>query len=301
MPETSDSSHESQPRPSWRTYAHMLAFGALLALLMTLVHGVPGTRDQRARVVFTEADVAQVRARHLRTWSRPPTDEELRRAFEQYVREEILYREALARGLDREDPMVRLTMIRKITMMGTAQVEAADPSEAEIRAYFSLRQERYRESAVVDLMQIYLSTDKRGEGAREDAEMLLAELRQQDPLPEMLSDLGDPLMLANLNSDMSEEDLDRTFGAGFGGTVAALALDRWEGPVESGYGLHLVKITRRVDARIPDWTEVRSRLVRDLRFDARQGAEDQLYGEIVARYDIIYDEGVTESLTGRVP
>jgi hypothetical protein len=237
----------------------------------------------------------------MRTWSRPPTEEELRRAFELYVREEILYREALARDLDREDPTVRLTMVRKITMMGTAQAEAAEPSEAELQAFYALRQERYRESAVVDLMQIYLSTDKRGKRAREDAEMLLAELRQQDPLPNTLSDLGDPLMLANLNSDMSEEDLDRTFGAGFGERAAALALDRWEGPIESGYGLHLVKITRRVDARIPDWTEVRSQLVRDLRFESRQGVEDQMYGEIVPRYDIVYGEGVAELLAGRVP
>lgn len=300
MSETQNPSHESQPRRSWWTYAHMLAFGLLLALLMTLLYGVPGTRDQRSQVVFTEADVAQVRARHLRTWSRPPTEEELRRAFEQYVREEILYREALARNLDREDPTVRLTMVRKIMMMGTAQAEAAEPSEAELQAFYALRQERYRESAVVDLLQIYLSPDKRGAAAPDDAERLLTELREREPV-ESLVELGDPLMLSHRYEDMSEEDLDRTFGSGFGAKVAAQPLGRWEGPIESGYGLHLVKVTRRVDSRIPELLEVKSRLVRDMRFEARQGVEDQMYGEIVPRYDIVYGEGVAELLAGRVP
>jgi len=129
---------------TWLTFAHLFAFGVLLALAMMLVKGTPGDTEDAGRVVFTEADVAQVRAIIMRTWKHPPTAVELRKGFEQYIRDEILYREAIALNLDRADPTVRLAMVRKITMMGTAQAEAAELKEEEIQAYFTLRTERYR-------------------------------------------------------------------------------------------------------------------------------------------------------------
>ena len=77
---------------------HLLGFGVLSALLILLAKGPPVDGQNLARISFTTADVAQVRATFERTWSRPPTAVELQKAFEQYVRSEILYREALARG-----------------------------------------------------------------------------------------------------------------------------------------------------------------------------------------------------------
>ncbi len=146
-----------QKSGSWRTFSHLIAFGLLLALAMILVRGTPGDRENASRVVFTEADVAQVRAKFMRTWNRPPTAVELRKGLAQYVRDEILYREALARNLDRADPTVRLAMVRKITMMGVARAEAAELTDEDIQAYFALRKERYRIPARVDMVQVYLS------------------------------------------------------------------------------------------------------------------------------------------------
>ena len=93
----------------------------------------------------------------MRTWNLPPTAVELRKGLEQYVRDEILYREALARNLDRADPTVRLAMVRKITMMGVARAEAAELTDEDVEAYFALRKERYRIPARVDMVQGYLS------------------------------------------------------------------------------------------------------------------------------------------------
>ena len=106
---------------------------------------------------MTEADVAQVRAKFMRTWNRPPTAVELCKGLEQYVRDEILYREALARNLDRADPTVRPAMVRKITMLGVARAEAAELTDEDVEAYFALRKECYRIPARVDMVQGYLS------------------------------------------------------------------------------------------------------------------------------------------------
>ena len=281
-----------------RTLAHLLGFGLLLAMILILVRGTPQADDATDRVTFTEVDLKQVHARYMRTWNRPPTEEEFRKAREQYVRDELLYREALARNFDQNDPTVRLAMIRKVMMLGTARAEAAVPSDKEMQAFFSLRQERYRIPAVMDLVQIFISTDKRGDKAQEDAEQLLTELRELDPKMEELHAYGDAIMLDSVQANRSEQELDRSFGTGFSAAVLALEPGRWAGPVQSGYGLHLVKVVERDDARIPDWTEVRYKLLTDMQYDAGMAAEDQLYAEITSRYQIIYDETVANLLEG---
>ena len=168
---------KARPRRPWRTALHFLAFGVLIGLMLMLVKGPPGEKKDAKRIVITTADIAQVKAKYERLWRRPPTQMELRSALEQHVRDEVLYREALGRGLDRGDPTVRLAMIRKITMLGSAQADAGSADDEEIQAYFALRKERYRIPALLSFAQIYLSPDKRGDRASTDAEQILAAVR----------------------------------------------------------------------------------------------------------------------------
>ncbi len=287
-----------QKSGSWRTFSHLIAFGLLLALAMILVRGTPGESENASRVVFTEADVAQVRAKFMRTWNRPPTAVELRKGLQQYVRDEILYREALARNLDRADPTVRLAMVRKITMMGVARAEAEELTDEDIKAYFAFRKERYRIPARVDMVQVYLNKDKRGDSIRTDAEELLESLNNREPQPEELAGFGDVSMLRNIYTDVSEQDLDRVFGGNFGSAVVAVASGQWYGPIESGYGLHLIKVRHREESRIPDLTDVVRRVITDMRYEGRQAAEDQFYAEIAPRYQVLYDEAALAAIEG---
>ena len=170
-------------KSKWRTTLHLLGFGVLAAVVILFVKGPPVDEQSRARVAFTTADLAQVQAAFERTWSRPPTALELQRAFDQYVRSEVLYREALERGLDRNDPVVKMSLVRKITMLGTAQAQAAEPTAEELKAYFELRAERYRVPASLSLMQVYLNRDERPDSIDADAARLLAMLLDRDPRP----------------------------------------------------------------------------------------------------------------------
>jgi hypothetical protein len=286
-------------RPSWRTLAHLLGFGVLSALVILLAKGPPVDSQNMARIAFTMADLAQVSATFERTWSRPPTTIELQKAFEQYVRSEVLYREALARGLDRNDPVVRMSLVRKITMLGTAQAQAVELTDEELEAYFELRAERYRIPASFSLMQVYLNRDKRPDSIQEDAAQLLAMLGEENPRPEEVAGLGDSLMLPNTVTDASEDELARTFGEDFRDAVVSLPVGQWQGPVASGFGLHLVKISRREDSRIPEWVEVRDRIATDLLYEGRKAAEDQFYAEVLPRYQVVYDEGIIAALEGQ--
>jgi hypothetical protein len=291
-----ETNKKARPRRPWTTALHFLAFGVLIGLMLLLVKGPPGEKQETKRIVVTTADVAQVKAKYERLWRRPPTQMELRSALEQYVRDEVLYREALGRGLDRGDPTVRLAMIRKITMLGSAQADAGPTNDKEIDAYFSLRQERYRIPALLSFVQIYLNLDKRGDRARADSEQILTSVRQRDPSMGALASLGDPTMLRPAYRELTEQEVGRVFGTDFKTKIIGLKPGEWQGPIESGYGLHLVKVTGRTDSRIPDWTEVRQQVWNDMQYEARKAAEDQFYQEIVGGYQIVFGKEASDLL-----
>ena len=293
-----DSAPVEPPRRRWWTAAHLLGFGALLALAILLAKGPPVDRADGGRVIFTEADLAHVRAAFERTWSRPPSASELRKAFDSYMRDEVLYREALARGLDRDDPLVKMSLVRKITMLGTVAAENAEPTDAELKAYFDLRSERYRIPASFDLLQVSLSRDKHGEQIEAVAAERLAQLREAEPSPEQLAEFSDIMMLPGAVRGAPEDELARTFGTEFPEAVMSLAVGTWEGPVKSGFGAHLVKVTHREESRIPEWTDVRDRIASDLQFESRKAAEDQFYAEVLPRYQVVYSEAVSALLEG---
>ena len=110
--------------------------------------------------------------------------------------------------------------------------------------------------------------------------------------------LGDALMLPAVCTDMSTPRIASTFGRGFRDAVLSLPVGRWEGPVESGFGLHLVKITRREESEIPELSKVLRRVVADMQYEGRKAAEDQFYAEVLPRYRVVYGEGVTAALEG---
>ena len=294
-----DKSQVAEPgsKTSWKTISHMFIFGLLLAIVMLIVIGSPGDVGNEKVIVVTGADAAQVHAKFMRTWNRLPTEVELKKGIDQYIKDEILYREAISRNLDKNDPSVRLAMVRKITMMGITQTDVSNLKDEDIEAYYALRKERYRLSAIFDFEQVYLST-KRGDNIEDDAQQLLEQLQNENPSSEELINYGDASMINNLHFNIDEEGLDRIFGSGFGSTVLSIPTGEWTGPIQSGYGLHIVRITNRTESRIPELKEVLQKVITDMSYENRKAAEDQFYSELVPRYKVVYDEAVIEALGG---
>ena len=274
---------------------HVVLFGVLVAAALLLIRG-PSSGDEERRVVITGGDLLQQRAAFMRTWQREPTADELRGALEQHIRQEVLYREALARGFDRDDMVVRRAMQQKMEFLAASQALQEPPTEDEIEAFFALRQERYRLPAVVTFSQVYVSTDKQGEAAARSADELLERLRREDPEPAELAAWGDPIMLPSVVVDWDEPEVARDFGDDFAAQVVGLEPGSWLGPIVSGYGLHLVKVLQRQDSRIPDWREVSGRVIGDMEFEAKASSRDQLYQEIAQNYEIVFDGQVRDLL-----
>jgi len=274
---------------------HILVLGVVLAAAILIAMGPP-TGEEARRVLVTGSDLMQLRARFQRTWQRPPTEQELRGALEQFIRQEVLYREALARGYDRDDLVVRRAMQQKMEFLAQSQATREPPTDEEVEAYFTLRQERYRTPAVVDFAQVFVNPDAHQADVEGVAGNLLERLRREDPDPSAVASLGDPIMLRAVYSGQTEQDLRSQFGESFAEAVLAQEPGAWDGPVPSGYGLHLVKVLHRQDSRVPDWKQVAQQIVGDMEYDARAAAKEQLYQEIAQTYQVVLDPRVRELL-----
>ena len=273
----------------------IFALGALLAGVFWAVQGPPGSGGSRPEIVISEADVAHQAARWERMWNRPPTSFELKKAVDDYVRDEILYREALARGMDREDPRVRLALIQKMQMLAAGQADARGVTDKDLAAFFALRKEQYKIPARLSVTHVFFKDD---ETAKSRAEKVLAGFLAMEPSEAALREAGDTTMLETTHQAVTALELEKRFGTDFTAEVLSMMEGKWSGPVRSEYGLHVVKVFDRVPGRIPDLAEVREKVENDLRYEERKASEEQGFQEIAGKYRVAINDGAEQMLQG---
>jgi hypothetical protein len=239
------------------------------------------------RIVVGEAQIVQLAAGFERTWLRPPTAAELESLIREHVREEVLYREAVALGLDRDDTIVRRRLRQKMEFISDDIAAAEAPTESDLLAYMQEHAAAYRADPIVSFRQVYVSRDRHGADAGRVAAGLLATL-QRMPAADAET-LGDSIMLPHAVASTRRAEVAQLFGAAFADRVLAAPLDRWDGPYESGYGLHLVRVELRDDGRMPSLDEVRERVERDWRDDRRRRANESGYQQLLAQYVVTVD------------
>ena len=260
---------------------HFVVLGAGLFVLFGVIGG--SAEERPDRIVVSAAKVENLAELFKRTWRRPPTQEELDGLIEDHVKEEILYREALALGLERDDIVIRRRLRQKMEFISEDVARPAEPTEDELQAFLAEHADRFRKPSRVSFAQVYLSPDRRGEDAWSDAERLLVALDtgRSDP-----AEAGDPFLLEQDYRELAAQDVERLFGGAFAAQVAELPVGRWSGPVESGYGLHLVLVRERIAARLPDLAEVRDAVANEWDAVRREEANRAFYEALRARYEV---------------
>lgn len=276
---------------------HIILFGFLLAIVILIVVGPPKSPEDERRVVIGDVDVAQIRGTWIRTWQREPTFEELRSNLQQYIREEVLYREALKREYDRDDQIVKRSLVRKMDFLAEGQVQAKNITEEEMGAYYALRRERYRIPAKISFAHIYFSVDKRGENVDQDIQQTITLLSNDAIDFAQLAQYGDRFMLRSHYTEYSQQDIQNQFGEEFARNVFQLDTAKWQGPVYSGYGAHAVYIYDFIESELPELEQIRNSILTDMMFEEKQAAREQFYTEILRQYQIVY-EGFAEKLLG---
>lgn len=263
---------------------HFLLLGAGLFLLFGWVADDEGDRPDH--IVVSSGQIEQLVATWTRTWQRPPTQQELDGLIEDYIRGEVYYREAVAMGLDRDDTIVRRRMRQKLEFFTDDLVDSAGPSEEQLAAFYHENADVFRVPGRIAFRQIYIDRDRRGERALDDALALLARLSSGDEADLDRTAAGDSLLLPAEVGPSSRDEIARQFGRAFAESVFELPVGRWSGPVESGYGLHLVRIERRAEAALPSLDALRAEVEREWRAGRRKQAAEAFYQSLRERYEI---------------
>ncbi len=269
----------------WRTWlreplVHFLVLGALLFLVYWIRGGGAAALGSNLIVVPASA-VDGLRESWQATWARDPTAAELDVLIEDYVREEILYREALALGLDRDDPVVKRRMREKLEFVLEDLAQPEEPDDAELEAYLEAHADEFRIPPSFTFEQVFLSRD-RGDAAHAESERLAAQLRAGAPA----ADLGDRFPLGRSFESLASRDVERIFGPPFARALLNVEIGRWSGPIESSHGLHLVRVSERVAGRGPTLDEARSAVLRDYDEAQRREANAARYRELRQRYTV---------------
>jgi len=235
------------------------------------------TRDQ------IEA-MAEGFARHRQ---RLPTQEELEGLIQERVREEVYYREALALGLDRDDPVIRKRLRQRLEQ-AAGKAGAAEPEAEELQAYLDAHREKFRVEARYTFRQVYLDPERRRGRLADDTARLLAQLRDAGTNAG-IADVGDFFRHGPDFNAVPASDVTKELGEKFAAQLAELPLGRWQGPIESTFGTHLVFLSQRTDSRQPALAEVREAIEREWRDAQPQPASDNFYQQLLKRYTVIIE------------
>ena len=265
---------------------HFLALGALVFLFYNVFSDDP-TNASTSRIEIDAGIIQRLQDSWEKQWNRRPTPAELDGLIENFIREEVLFREALAMGLDQDDTIIRRRLAQKMEFLSADLAMQVEPTDEQLQTFLADNTERFIEPALISFRHVYFNLDKRGESARADADALRATLQAEGVGDNAV--FGDRFMLDSEYSRVSESEVARTFGQEFAAEVFTLGSGVWTGPISSGLGLHLVYISGRTSAQLPEFGDIREKVRNEYLFEQREKVDAAVYEGLKGRYEIIID------------
>jgi peptidyl-prolyl cis-trans isomerase C len=266
---------------------HFFVVGVLLFGGYRFFNAEPEQIADPQRIALTTDDIRQLALTWLAQGRPQPSRDELRSLIDQKVTEEILFREAVALGLDRDDQIIKRRLAQKMDFLAADLAALEEPTDAQLSAWYSKHSDRFALPAHVSFRHLYFSPDKRGDATYHDAAAALAVLADKPADSPDGKALADTFMLRNYYGDSTPEQTAKEFGAGFAESLFGLKPGLWQGPVQSGYGWHLVWIDSIEPRRVPTYEEVKP-AVRSAWLDDRyQEVKRTALDEMRSRYTVV--------------
>ncbi len=259
-------------------FVQFLALGAIIFALFGAVDDRSASQN-RETITVTSARIEQLRNGFVRVWSREPTGEELDGLIADFVRGEVLYREALALGLDRDDPIIRNRLRYKLEFLADSGAQLMEPDDQTLIAFMTDNAGKYAIGPRLAVRQIYLGEDPSGH----EIEAAAAAAGATGAGPGW-RELGERSLLPAEIGVADHRTVDDVFGAGFFDLVAALPPGAWSGPVRSGFGFHLALAAEREPGRAPELSEIRDAVLRDWRIERAEELKQAQFDTLRARY-----------------
>jgi len=262
---------------------HFLVIG--VALFAASAWRGQSIRAGRERIVLTEEQVAQAREAATALKGRPLTRDELAELLEPTVREEVLYREALALKLEENDDEVRRRLVEKMQYLTQDLADPAPGSEAELEAFYAAQPNRFAVPQLAAFEQVFFDPDARGAALDRDAAAGLAKL-EAGAAP---SEVGDRTPLRESYTNAPREQVAILFGDALADAVFSAAPGTWVGPFRSDFGLHVVRVSSRTERTLPPYAEIRDRVAEEFAADRRRARNDAEYARMRSHYDVVIE------------
>jgi hypothetical protein len=256
----------------------------LIGLAFFLLYGVVSPGDSAGRTItISEGEVDALRRQYAALWGGPPTEAQLTALIESRVRDEILYREGLAQGLERDDPVIKRRIRQKVEVMAEEAGADEAPTDAVLTAYLQSHRDAFMKPAVVSFEQVYFNPQG------PDTPASVAAARARLNAGASVAGLGQPTMLPARVTASDVDLVARDFGADFAAALVKLPVGQWSGPIGSGVGVHLVRLAALVPPALPPLADVRAKVVREWENDRRVAASEASYARARARYDVVIE------------
>ena len=270
----------------------LFQFLVLGAALFGLFHFVGKTKtDAPAKIVVSSARIDNLADGFARTWRRPPGKEELQGLVDDYIRDEVFYREGRAAGLDRDDVIIRRRVRQKMEFFAE-DASVPEPSEAELAAYLAANPERFKTEDRLTFHQVFLSATRRGAAIDRDSQQVSNALA--DTAVDTTA-IGDSFLLGEEFQTVSLSELAGIFGDVFAKRMSEVEQGRWQGPIPSSFGQHFVYISERIPGSLPALDAVRDAVRREWSNARRLEAEQKLYSSLRERYEIVVEQPPSSS------
>ena len=266
---------------------HFLCIGAALFLFFELFDDPVG--PQSSWIVITNGQIEFLKASYARSRQRQPTEQELQRLIDSYLREEIFYREALALGLDKDDTIIRRRLKQKLELMSDDLVGIIVPSDEDLQQFMEIHAESFMIESQVAFRHVFLDIHQRGNSVEDEATRLLALLSDEgseaDP-----DTLGDRLMMPKSFNLSPVSEIAKMFGKPFSLELTNSKPGQWVGPVLSGYGLHLIMVTDHTAGRLPSLDEIRKTVEWEWSAAHRKELKENIYNELREKYTVVFEQ-----------
>ncbi|MEJ8567126.1 peptidylprolyl isomerase [Elongatibacter sediminis] len=260
---------------------HFLLLGGLIFMAWEYL----GDEPAGGEIVVSRGQQENLVQTFERTWKRPPTGEEFQGLLDDYVRQEIAYREGTAMGLDEDDIVIRRRLRQKLELLAADVAGLDAPTEEQLQTYLETHPDDFRLAPRLSFRHVFFSRDQRGDATEQDALTLLQRIGTDGPQGDF-ENQGDPLPLPFRLEDVREGEIERLFGKVFAAGLQGIPVGQWSGPVRSGYGMHLVFIEDRSQGRVPALDDIREAVQREWLSARRRDAVSGLYDRLAAQYTI---------------
>jgi hypothetical protein len=270
---------------------HFVLLGGLIFTASSWRNREAPAEEGRPAIGISADTIAWLGEGFAKQWHRSPDEQELRGLVDDHVREEVLYREALAMGLDRNDTIVRRRMAQKVQFLGEDLTGAVPLDEGSLQRYFAEHAARYAPPVRTSFRHVFFSKERRGATLEAEARVALSALAEGGD--EMA--LGDPFLREHEFVAADEREIAGALGDDFAARLSTLPTGKWQGPVASAYGVHLVLVVAREEAPPISFESVRDAVARDLSEERRITGNHEFVEKLKARYRILVDEAALEA------